>query len=59
MKLTFLVPSRGLFGYRGEFLSDTRGEGIMSAVFEKYAPFKGEISRRVSGSLVAYETARP
>ncbi len=56
MKLTFLVPSRGLFGYRGEFLSDTRGEGIMSAVFEKYAPFKGEISRRVSGSLVAYET---
>ncbi len=56
MKLTFLVPSRGLFGYRSEFLSDTRGEGIMSTIFEKYEPFKGEVSRRVSGSLVAYET---
>ena len=41
MKLEFLVPSRGLFGYRNEFLTDTRGEGIMSAVFDSYAPFKG------------------
>ncbi len=56
MKLIFLVPSRGMFGYRSEFLSDTRGEGIMSSVFEKYEPFKGEVSRRQSGSLVAFET---
>ena len=56
MKLEFLVPSRGLFGYRNEFLTDTKGEGIMASVFEKYAPFKGEIQRRNTGSLVAFET---
>jgi GTP-binding protein len=56
MKLEFLVPSRGLFGYRNEFLTDTRGEGIMSSVFEKYEPYKGELSRRSTGSLVAFET---
>ncbi len=56
MKLTFFVPSRGLFGYRNEFLTDTRGEGIMSAVFEKYERFKGEVTRRGTGSLVASET---
>ncbi|MCR4600682.1 MAG: translational GTPase TypA [Clostridia bacterium] len=56
MKLEFLVPSRGLFGYRNEFLTDTRGEGIMSSVFEKYAPFKGEVARRSTGSLIAHET---
>ena len=56
MKLTFLVPSRGLFGYRSEFLSDTRGEGIMSSIFDCYTPYKGEISRRTVGSLVAHET---
>ena len=56
MKLEFLVPSRGLFGYRNEFLTDTKGEGIMASVFEKYAPFKGEIQRRNTGSLVAHET---
>ena len=56
MKLTFLVPSRGLFGYRSEFLSDTRGEGIMNSIFEKYEPFKGEVTRRLNGSLVAFET---
>ncbi|MCF0121553.1 MAG: translational GTPase TypA, partial [Oscillospiraceae bacterium] len=55
-KLQFLVPSRGLFGYRNEFLTDTRGEGIMSSVFEKYEPFKGELSRRNTGSLIAFET---
>jgi len=55
MKLTFLVPSRGLFGYRSEFLSDTRGEGIMSSVFHEYTPFKGEISRRTAGVLVVHE----
>ena len=58
-KLEFLVPSRGLFGYRNEFLTDTKGEGIMASVFEKYAPMKGEIQRRSTGSLVAFETATP
>ena len=56
MKAQFLVPSRGLFGYRNEFLTDTKGEGIMASVFEEYAPMKGEISRRGTGSLVAFET---
>ena len=55
-KLQFLVPSRGLFGYRNEFLTDTRGEGIMSSTFEKYEPYKGELSRRNTGSLIAFET---
>ena len=56
MKAQFLVPSRGLFGYRNEFLTDTKGEGIMASVFEEYAPMKGEISRRGSGSLISWET---
>ena len=56
MRLEFLVPSRGLFGYRSEFLTDTRGEGIMSSVLDGYAPIKGERSRRSTGSLVAFET---
>ena len=56
MKLEFLVPSRGLFGYRNEFLTDTRGEGILASVFERYEPFKGEIARRNTGSLIAFET---
>lgn len=56
MKLEFLVPSRGLFGYRNEFLTDTKGEGIMASVFEKYVPYKGDIQRRNTGSLVAHET---
>ena len=55
-RLEFLVPSRGLFGYRGEFLTDTHGEGIMSSVLDSYAPLKGEIERRKTGSLVAHET---
>ena len=55
MKLEFLVPARGLFGYRNEFLTDTRGEGIMASVFDSYAPFKGELSRRNTGSLIAFE----
>ena len=55
-RLEFLIPSRGLFGYRNEFLTDTRGEGIMSSVFDSYQPFKGEIPRRANGSLVAFET---
>ena len=56
MKLEFLVPSRGLFGCRNEFLTDTKGEGIMASVFDSYAPMKGEIQRRNSGSLVSFET---
>ena len=56
MKLTFLVPARGLFGYRNEFLTDTKGEGIMASVFDSYQPFKGEIQRRRTGSLVSFET---
>ncbi|MBQ7144542.1 MAG: translational GTPase TypA [Oscillospiraceae bacterium] len=56
MKATFLVPSRGLFGYRNEFLTDTKGEGIMASVFEKYGPYKGDIARRGTGSLIAWET---
>ena len=55
-RLEFLVPSRGLFGYRSEFLTDTKGEGIMSSVLDSYAPMKGEIERRLVGSLVAFET---
>ena len=56
MKVEFLVPARGLFGYRNEFLTDTKGEGIMASVFDSYAPMKGEIQRRNTGSLVAFET---
>ncbi len=55
-RLEFLVPSRGLFGYRNEFLTDTRGEGIMSSVLDSYAPMKGEIERRLTGSLIAFES---
>ncbi|MDR1117043.1 MAG: translational GTPase TypA [Oscillospiraceae bacterium] len=56
MRVEFLIPARGLFGYRNEFLTDTKGEGILTSVFDGYAPYKGDISRRLSGSLVAYET---
>ncbi|MBR6419968.1 MAG: translational GTPase TypA [Oscillospiraceae bacterium] len=56
MRLEFLIPSRGLFGYKSEFLTDTKGEGIMSSVFAEYAPYKGEIPRRSIGSLISYET---
>ena len=55
-RLEFKVPSRGLFGYRSEFLTDTRGEGIMSSVLDSYAPMKGEIERRLTGSLIAHES---
>jgi len=56
MKIEFRVPSRGLFGYRNEFLTDTRGEGIMASVFDSYAPYKGDLQRRSTGSLIAFET---
>ena len=55
VRLEFLVPSRGLFGYRSEFMTDTRGEGIMSSVFERYEPMKGEIPHRNLGALVCFE----
>ena len=55
-RLEFMVPSRGLFGYRSEFLTDTKGEGIMSSVLADYAPMKGEIERRMVGSLIAHES---
>ncbi len=56
VRLEFLVPSRGLFGYRSEFMTDTHGEGIMSAVFEEYQPVKGDIPHRSLGSMVCFET---
>ena len=56
MRLQFLVPSRGLFGYKSQMLTDTRGEGVMSSVFDSYAPYKGEIESRNFGSLISYET---
>ncbi len=56
VRLEFLIPSRGLFGYRSEFMTDTRGEGIMSAVFERYEPVKGDIPHRSAGALVCFET---
>ncbi len=56
MKIEFLVPSRGLFGYRSEMLTDTRGEGIMNTVFDSYTPYKGDIPGRLTGALVAFET---
>lgn len=55
MRLEFIIPARGLFGYKSEFLTDTKGEGIMSSVFEKYDTYKGEITKRNTGSLVAFE----
>ncbi len=55
-KLEFLVPSRGLFGYKSEFLTNTRGEGIMSSVFHSYIPYKGDIPRRSTGSLICHES---
>ena len=56
VRLEFTVPSRGLFGYRSEFMTDTRGEGVMSAVFDHYEPYKGDIPHRSVGALVSTET---
>ena len=56
MRLQFKVPSRGLFGYKSQLLTDTKGEGIMSSVFDAYEPYKGEIEGRNFGSLISYET---
>jgi len=56
MRLEFKIPARGLFGYRNEFMTDTKGEGIMSSVFDCYEPYKGDIQRRATGSLISFET---
>ncbi len=55
-RIEFLIPSRGLIGYRGEFMTDTKGNGIINTIFEGYEPFKGEIAYRKQGSLIAFET---
>ncbi len=56
MRLEFLIPSRGLFGYKNEFLTDTKGEGVLNSVFDSYQPYKGDIPGRLTGSLVAFES---
>ena len=56
MRIEFLIPSRCLFGYKSEFLTDTKGEGIMNSVFDSYQEYKGEVQRRNTGSLIAFET---
>lgn len=55
MKMEFLIPSRGLFGFKSELLTDTKGEGVINTIFEDYEPYKGEINRREVGSLIAHE----
>ena len=55
-RLEFIVPARGLFGYKSEFLTSTKGEGVMNSVFFEYQPYKGDFSRRDTGSLIAFET---
>lgn len=55
-RLEFIIPSRGLIGYRGEFLTDTKGNGILNTVFEEYGPYKGDIAYRKQGSLIAFES---
>ncbi len=54
-RLEFSIPSRGLIGYRGEFMTDTKGNGIMNTIFDGYAPYKGDLSYRKTGSLIAFE----
>ncbi len=56
MRLEYLIPARGLLGYRNEFLTDTKGEGILNSVFYDYQPYKGDITRRFTGSLVSFDT---
>lgn len=55
-RLEFSIPSRGLIGYRGEFMTDTKGNGIMNTIFDDYAPYKGDLNYRKTGSLIAYES---
>lgn len=55
-RLEFSIPARGLIGYRGEFMTDTKGEGIINTIFDEYAPFKGDITFRKQGSIISFET---
>ena len=55
-RLEFIIPARGLLGYKSEFLTDTKGEGIMSSIFDGYQPYKGDIPKRNTGSLISFET---
>ena len=55
-RIEFLIPARGLIGYRGEFMTDTKGNGIINTIFEGYAPYKGDIAYRKQGSLIAFES---
>lgn len=55
-RLEFLIPARGLIGYRGEFMTDTKGEGVFNSVFDGYAPYRGDIPSRNEGSIIAYAT---
>ncbi|MDD6638968.1 MAG: translational GTPase TypA [Lachnospiraceae bacterium] len=55
-RLEFKIPSRGLIGYRGEFMTDTKGNGIINTIFDGYEPFRGEIAYRATGSLIAFES---
>ena len=55
-RLEFLIPSRGLIGYRGEFMTDTKGNGIINTMFEGFGPYKGDIQYRKTGSLIAFES---
>ncbi|MCR4961782.1 MAG: translational GTPase TypA [Lachnospiraceae bacterium] len=55
-RLIFSIPSRGLIGYRGDFMTDTKGNGIMNTIFDGYGPYKGDIAYRAQGSLIAFET---
>lgn len=56
IKMEFSIPSRGLFGYKNEFLTDTKGEGVLSSVFLNYEPYRGELPHRLTGSIVAFES---
>ncbi len=56
MRIEYIIPSRGLFGYRNEFLTDTRGEGILNSIFYGYKPYKGDIQGRLTGSLIVFES---
>ena len=55
-RLEFSIPARGLIGYRGEFMTDTKGNGILNTIYDGYAPYKGDLSYRKTGSLIAYES---
>ncbi len=55
-RLEFSIPARGLIGYRGEFMTDTKGTGVLNTIFNGYGPYKGDIQYRKQGSLIAFES---